>query len=144
MEVITGKFKETKPKGSLVDLKTEKVIKPEQLTQIRKPEEKESDVNFAINVISDCYEYELLKGIVIISSDTDLTPVLRMVNNKFPRKRIVHVRMKEKDSVEMRKFAHSRRIITSEDLANSQLPSRIEKDVGDGETVIVEKPKEWM
>jgi len=50
-------------------------------------EEKQTDVNIAIHLIREAYEGSFDKAI-LITNDTDLIPAIRMVKNKFPKKRI--------------------------------------------------------
>ena len=51
-------------------------------------EEKESDVNIAIRLIHEAHEDNFDKAL-IITSDSDLCPAIRMVKNHFPSKEIV-------------------------------------------------------
>lgn len=50
-------------------------------------EEKETDVNVAINIVSDVYENNV-DMIILVSGDSDMSPPLRLVRDKFPDKKI--------------------------------------------------------
>ena len=118
---------------------TREIVSPKKIVTIKKPEEKESDVNFGIHVISDCFERKNLKGIIIVSSDTDLTPVVRMVKDKFPDKKIIHIRMTRTGSKSIRKHSDITRKLLFKQLQNSQFPDEIKH----GE-ITIKKPKEWQ
>lgn len=142
VEIIKGKFKIAYPTGYRYDNDNRKLFEPKEKITIRKPEEKESDVNIAIHIINDCYEQKNLEGIVLISSDTDLCPVLKMVKEKFPDKKIIHVRMKEKDSMSMKKIADSNLRIRLKDIRTSQFTDTVLLTKKD-KTIKIKKPKSW-
>lgn len=50
-------------------------------------EEKETDVNIAVHMISDCYE-NLVDNVILVSGDSDQSPPLRLLVDKFPKKKI--------------------------------------------------------
>lgn len=50
-------------------------------------EEKESDVNLAVQLISDAYE-DRFDSAFVISRDSDLTSPLRFIRNRFPQKKL--------------------------------------------------------
>lgn len=50
-------------------------------------EEKETDVNIAVNMVSDCYE-DNTDIIILVSGDSDQTPPLKLLKEKFPNKKI--------------------------------------------------------
>ena len=139
VEIIFGKFKNTFPKGYLWDSKKNAFVKPKKIVTITKPEEKESDVNIGIHLISDCYEKRNLKGIILVTSDTDLTPVLSMIKLKFPHIKIMHIRMTKKGSISLKEFADIKMKVSLKHLKSSQFPETVINDKG----IKIQKPTEW-
>jgi len=54
---------------------------------ISRPEEKKTDVNLSIRMISDCVENKT-DIIVLVSGDSDMLPPLEFIQQKYPRKKI--------------------------------------------------------
>lgn len=50
-------------------------------------EEKETDVNIAVHMISDCYENSV-DLVVLVTGDSDQSPPLRLLQSRFPHKKI--------------------------------------------------------
>ena len=138
VEVIFGKFKKTYPKGYLCD-ENHKMKLPKEKVTIIKPEEKESDVNIGIHIISDCYELKNLKGIILVSSDTDQTPALKMVKEKFPYIEISHIRMNKRGSKSLQDYADFKDRIRFKSLKDSQFPDTLTNKKG----YEIKKPEEW-
>lgn len=51
-------------------------------------EEKQSDINIAITILSDAYENKFEKA-VIITADTDFVSTIELIRNKFPQKQVL-------------------------------------------------------
>lgn len=140
VELIYGEFKTVYPSGYIVSKYKQrfKITKPKKLATITKPEEKQSDVNLGIHMISDCYENNNLKTIVLISSDTDLKPAVKMIKNKFPNKKIVQIIMNRKDAKSMKPHVTVQEKLKIEHLQNSQFPDSIKTA-----SKTINKPDEW-
>ena len=51
------------------------------------PEEKCTDVNLAITILTDCME-DAVDTIILVTADSDQIPTIRAVKNKFPKKKL--------------------------------------------------------
>ncbi len=51
---------------------------------ISRPEEKKTDVNISVRMISDCISNEI-DGLRLVTADTDLIPPLELIKHKFPK-----------------------------------------------------------
>lgn len=75
LEIVRGKYME---KG---------VECPICHSTISKPEEKRTDVNISVRMLTDCFE-DKTDTVVLISADSDLIPPLEQINRLFPHKGI--------------------------------------------------------
>lgn len=104
---------------------------------IWKLEEKETDVHIAISMYrTACHQamfetHECIEQIVLVSSDTDMTPALRAIRSDFPRV-VVGVVLPHRAGLNrpspgsMKDHSHwIRRVITAEELLMHQFPSRV-------------------
>jgi len=74
-EVVRGKY-------------LKKIVEcPQCKYAISKPEEKKTDVNVAIRMISDCIENKT-DVIVLVSGDSDILPPVEFIQQKYPKKKI--------------------------------------------------------
>lgn len=98
-------------------------------------EEKQTDVNIVLNIYRDVIQTRC-KQIVIVSNDTDLTPVLKMIREDLGDSIkigvVAPIRQKHKEkhqrpaSGSLAKYADwVRTYILEDELKNSQLPSKI-------------------
>lgn len=102
-------------------------------------EEKETDVNLAVQLIADAYEDGFDQAFVI-SRDSDLTSPLRFIRKRFPKKQLKVIAPPErKHSKELWAIATHRSTITEEHLKNALLPQTLLH--GDGTTIITRDPK---
>ena len=102
-------------------------------------EEKMTDVNIAVELLSDAYE-DAFDTAIVISADSDLVRPITMVRERFPRKRVVVAFPPNRVSKRLRSVATNSFYINRVVLRNSQLPERI---IGhDGQVLI--HPQEWM
>jgi hypothetical protein len=88
-------------------------------------EEKESDVNLAVQLISDAYE-DRFDMAFVISRDSDLTSPLRFIRTRFPEKKLKVIAPPERmHSKELWAIATHRASITKAHLDSCLLPQRI-------------------
>jgi len=102
------------------------------------PNEKMTDVNIAVEMMSDAFENRFDTGL-LISGDSDLTAPVRSIKKFFPEKRIVIAFPPQTFSIELSKHADAYFTIGRANLAKSVFPDKIQKADG----FILEKPKEW-
>lgn len=101
--------------------------------------EKMTDVNIAVEMISDAYKnnYDIA---LLISADSDLVPVLKFIREIAPRKRIIAGFPPARHSYDLQKTAHAVFYIHESRLAKSVLPDIVVR--ADGFKII--KPSEWI
>lgn len=88
-------------------------------------EEKESDVNLAVQLVADAYENRFDNAFVI-SRDSDLTSPLRFVRSRFPQKKLKVIAPPERmHSKELWAIATHRASITRTHLERCLLPQRL-------------------
>ncbi len=106
------------------------------------PEEKETDVNIALQMLRDGYE-DRCDLFVLVSGDSDLVPALNMVKSVFPQKRVfVYVPSRNPlrgAAVQLRSAADKDRTLPLNLLRLAQFPSRV--PVPPGPEVV--KPSDW-
>ncbi len=124
VKAVLGKFKEKYPKC--------KKCKQEYMSH----EEKESDVNLAISLVSLAYEKKYDKAF-IVSGDSDFVSAIKLVRGKFPELRIgVLVPFNPRKphiATHIRNAAHFHRNIERKHLLSSRLPIAI--SLASGETI---------
>lgn len=87
-------------------------------------EEKETDVNIAIQMVADAYDDEF-DICYLISADTDLVPPLQLIKAKHPAKEIVAVSPpKRPHGQHIRSIAHRSLTLNSNQLAKCRLPEQ--------------------
>ncbi len=96
-------------------------------------EEKETDVNIALYVINGAYKDEFDHAF-IVSNDSDLAPVVRMLRNEFPHKRVrIITPPKRTSSKELVNAAGGRRYVRTikeSRVARSLLPETLQHPSG--------------
>lgn len=104
---------------------------------IWKLEEKETDVHIAISMYRTAARQanhqclEQIKQLVLVSSDTDMTPALRAIREDFPDMKIGVIlphraELNRPSPGSLKEHSHwMRRVITSEELQAHQLPARV-------------------
>lgn len=96
------------------------------------PEEKETDVNIAIRMVSDGYR-DVYDVCYLVSADTDLVPPLQMIRNELPAKEIVAVSPPNRPHGQhIRSIAHRSLKLNARQIERCRLPDRI---VGEGVTI---------
>jgi len=117
---------------------------PPEKVLVKRPEEKKTDVNIAVNLLDDAWtgNYECA---IVISNDSDLEGALSMVKLRHPQKRIIVMAptIKSNRYVAQSLERHADLVIkiTEADLAASQLPNSIS---GTKPGTKIQKPKEWQ
>jgi uncharacterized LabA/DUF88 family protein len=112
------------------------------------PEEKHTDVNIGIHMVSDAYK-DVCDIFVLISGDSDLVPALKMIKMISPKKTIiVYIPDAEADgnttsirgaAVELRQSSDKNRILPNNLLSKAQFPPCI----SDGRGSYIRKPETW-
>lgn len=102
------------------------------------PSEKMTDVNIAVEMMSDAYQ-DNFDVALLISADSDLSPAIRTIKELFPEKRLVVAFPPERYSVELAKHAHAHINIGRAKIAKSIFPDRIQKADG----FVLHRPVSW-
>jgi 6-hydroxy-3-succinoylpyridine 3-monooxygenase len=107
-------------------------------------EEKQTDVNIALQIVRDAYEKQY-SSIVLVSGDSDLTPALKLVREISPLTKItVYVPSRHPSRVkatgELRSIANKVRALPLTNLSKAQLPEAAQDAQGN---IISHKPKCW-
>jgi len=100
--------------------------------------EKKTDVNIAVNLITDAFkdDYDVA---IIISGDSDLVPAVLAVKEMFPKKEIRMAFPPTHESNDLKKAAHGSFKIGLQKLEISQLPLDLANKYGEA----IKKPDEW-
>jgi uncharacterized LabA/DUF88 family protein len=104
----------------------------------RTHEEKQSDVNIALKLLSDAVD-DLYDRAVIISADSDLLPAIKSVQRHSPEKEIGVMFPIGCGSFELRQNAVFRRKMREALLRECQFPDEVE--VGN---IIIRRPESWQ
>jgi uncharacterized LabA/DUF88 family protein len=92
------------------------------------PEEKRTDVNIAIWMLHDAQQ-DLCDRMILVSGDSDLVPVIRMIKDHFPQKEVVvYVPARTEirgAAVELRAEADKHKTLPLDLLAKSQFPASV-------------------
>ncbi len=103
------------------------------------PSEKMTDVNIAVEMMSDAYQ-DLFDIALLISADSDLSAPLRAIKDLFPNKRVVVAFPPQRHSVQLQHLAHAYLQIGRASIAKSVFPEKVQK--ADGFTLT--RPPEWI
>jgi len=103
-----------------------------------KPNEKKTDVNIAVEMLTDAFQNEFDKAI-LVSADSDLSAPITKVKCLFPDKQIVIAFPPARFSYELSKLAHAYFIVGRKKIADSVFPNHVKKNDG----FILKKPKQW-
>ena len=87
-------------------------------------EEKMTDVNIAVELLSDAYE-DAFDTAIMISADSDLARPITAIRERFPGKRVVVAFPPGRFSVHLRNIATASFTIGRDALRDSQLPERV-------------------
>ncbi len=90
------------------------------------PEEKETDVNIAIQMVADAYE-DKFDVCYLVTADTDLVPPLQFIKAQFPNKMIVAVSPPNRPhGQQIRSIAHRALTLNPRQLARCRLPEQFD------------------
>lgn len=101
-------------------------------------EEKMTDVNMAVQLLSDAYE-DKYDTAILISGDSDLAPPIEKVLSRFPQKKIIVCFPPGRHSDKLRKVSTSAFTIGEAKIRKSLLPENIKTLTGH----TITRPKEW-
>ena len=107
-------------------------------TNIKKYEEKETDVSISVTLIKLLMQSKC-DSAVIVTGDTDIGPAVKMAQTLFPNKRISFMFPYRRKNAELAKLVDVSFKLSGEDYANNQLPDPYH--LNDGE--VIEKPNTW-
>jgi uncharacterized LabA/DUF88 family protein len=102
------------------------------------PSEKMTDVNIAVEMMSDAYQ-DLFDVGILISADSDLTAAVLAVKNLFPAKRVIVAFPPQRHSAQLQRMAHGFLQIGRANLAKSIFPDKVQKADG----FVLQRPEEW-
>lgn len=102
------------------------------------PNEKMTDVNIAVEMLSDAINDEFDVAL-LLSADSDLVPPVRAIKNTFTQKRIVVAFPPKRSSVELENIAHASLRIGRANFARSVFPDKVRKADG----FILQRPTAW-
>lgn len=102
-------------------------------------EEKMTDVNIAVQLLSDAFDNSFDVALVI-SGDSDLTTPINRVRQRFPGKRVVVAFPPNRHSSELKRYANGFLTIGEDKLRNSQLPDQVPTARGH----VLQRPAHWQ
>jgi len=103
------------------------------------PKEKMTDVNIAVELLTDAFQDEFDTAL-IISADSDLKPPIVKTKELFPEKKVVVAFPPKRYSIELKNVADSSFHIGRKKVADSLLPDQITKEGG----YVIIRPAEWQ
>ena len=103
------------------------------------PSEKMTDVNIAVELLTDAYENKFDTAI-LVSADSDLVPPIQSVHRLFEDKRIVVAFPPARHSFALKEVAKASFTLGRKKLLDSLFPEKIQKK--DGYVLI--KPERWI
>jgi uncharacterized LabA/DUF88 family protein len=101
-------------------------------------EEKMTDVNIAIQLLTDAFE-DVFDVALVISGDSDLTTPVRRIRDRFPGKRMIVAFPPRRHSSELKRWATGYVSIGEDKLRASQLPEALKKQDG----FVLSRPVTW-
>lgn len=141
MTVIDSEFRSYERDLPLVEDYTRKV-------KVKVYKEKKSDVNLATHMIIDAVKnkYDIA---VIATNDIDFVEPIKLTRYKFRKpvylvptvkyeKEMGKIKKQSFVAKELLRYSTNKRFVTTEMLANAQLPSKLKDDKGE-----IHKPNEW-
>jgi len=102
------------------------------------PNEKMTDVNIAVEMLKDAFK-DKFDVALLVSADSDLSPLIRSIKQMFPHKYIVVAFPPKRYSTELTNVADARLHINRAMLARSVFPDKIQKADG----FILQCPATW-
>ena len=104
------------------------------------PEEKMTDVNIASRLIVDAYENKY-DSALIVSADSDLATPIRLIQEKFPEKKLIVAFPPKRRSDELAKRTNGYLRIGADKLKNNLLPNEVAEAAT--QKGIVKRPGSW-
>ena len=101
-------------------------------------EEKMTDVNMAVQMLTDAYE-DLFDTAILISGDSDLTTPVTTLRRQFPSKRLIVAFPPGRKSNELSKASNGFFTIGEAHLRQSQLPDEVTRPDG----YVLTRPATW-
>lgn len=102
------------------------------------PSEKMTDVNIAVEMMSDAYQ-GLFDVALLISADSDLSAPVRAIKELFPEKRVVVAFPPQRHSAQLQRLAHAHLQIGRANIAKSVFAETVQKADG----FVLMRPVEW-
>lgn len=103
------------------------------------PKEKKTDVSIATEMLCDTFNNKF-EVAILISADADLVPAVKAIKRERQDKRIIVALPPGKNCEELISVAHAYLRIGRNQFAQSQLPSKVQREDG----FILERPVEWI
>jgi uncharacterized LabA/DUF88 family protein len=101
-------------------------------------EEKETDVNIAVALLSDAVR-DKFDTALLISADSDLCPAVKETKSLFPAKRIIVAFPPRRHSAELKRVVDGYINIGDAKIRQAQLPNEVVTGAG----VVLRRPKYW-
>ena len=102
------------------------------------PNEKMTDVNIAVEMLSDAYE-DNFDNAILISADSDLVGPIQSILRLFPQKRVVIAFPPDRFSFALKEIASASFTIGRKKIAENVFPNEVTKKNG----YILKKPERW-
>ncbi|GHU05270.1 hypothetical protein AGMMS49960_21630 [Betaproteobacteria bacterium] len=102
-------------------------------------EEKMTDVNIAVQLLTDAFD-DRFDTAMLISADSDLTTPVRKLRAQFPTKKLIVAFPPDRRSADLEKAAHAAFPIGEMKLRQSQLPAQVQRADG----FILQRPTYWQ
>lgn len=149
LNIISGYFSITDTFAYKID-DTDPTLEPRYCEKVKiwKLEEKQTDVNIAVEALYDALTDETLDHIVFVTNDTDIAPVLKKIKQSRDIKIGVIVPTKETVRRPSEKLTSNadwfRSNIKNHELAGSEMPRAINKSVRKKIRKPIVKPIKWF
>lgn len=101
-------------------------------------EEKMTDVNIAVQMLSDAFA-DRFDTALLISADSDLTTPVKQLRNLFPNKRVIAVFPPNRRSFDLGNAANGSFTLGEANLRQSQLPNNVTRADG----FVLQRPTHW-
>lgn len=102
-------------------------------------EEKMTDVNIAVQLLSDAFA-DRFDTALLISADSDLTTPVKQLRSLFPTKRLIAVFPPNRRSFELGQAAHGAFTLGEANLRQSQFPDNVVRSDG----FVLQRPTHWQ
>ena len=102
------------------------------------PKEKKTDVNIATHLLLDAFD-DRFDTAIVISADSDLSPPIRAIRERFPNKSVVVAFPPKRHSNELRKAASAFIHIGRDKFRKAQLPDQVRSKKGH----VLQRPENW-